>query len=159
MTRRVTLHDGREVLLTPTGEQTVRRIADAGAGFIRSDSVHPATRTRLLEQGLIRWYGTGRDTLALTAHGHLVAQLLDQPTPKAPPLSEIRLTVKQRDALAAICGPRPLRESNSTDVSKGVVYWQTAQLLAELGLITIEGPQRLLVPTVDGRLLDQGGSR
>lgn len=162
MSRRVTVPSGEEVLLTPRGEVFVRKLGQLGRGLsLGPHTVHPATRDRLLHSRLIRWTNPDRIALELTPLGHDVADLLDQesrqPTPTPP--NDIRLTAKQSDALAAICGARPMRESNTTDIARGLVYWQTVHKLVELGLVIVSGPERRLTATDAGRALSQGSGR
>lgn len=86
MTATVLAVDGREVVLSPTGVAALRHVhrAHVAGGWCGSNSMHAASRQKLLDAGLIEWCDDRRHVLGLTLAGLAAIEQIDTekgPTP------------------------------------------------------------------------------
>ena len=86
MTVTVKASDGRDVVLSPTGLDSLRHVhrAHVAGGWCGSASLHAASRQKLLDAGLIEWCDDRRHVLGLTLAGLAAIEQIDTqkgPTP------------------------------------------------------------------------------
>ena len=86
MTVTVLAADGRQVVLSPTGVDALRHVhrAHVAGGWVGCNSMHAASRQKLLDAGLIEWHDDRRHVLGLTLAGLAAIEQIDTqkgPTP------------------------------------------------------------------------------